>query len=507
VRRALPALAALALTAAPAPAGPKVGVVVGPDAPKPERFAAAELAAQFKLLFDAEVAVADKVPDGVDHLVLVGSPKTNPAVAKAVGDGWPKLTGQGHVVRSAKLGDRPAAVAGGGSPAATVWAAAELAHHFGVRSLPHGDVFPEKPPGLKLDGLDVTLEPAVKIRAWRVFDADPTRFGAWGLDDYGRLLGQLAKLKFNRVVLAIDAEKPPLPLGGRRFPVAGDTPGRKAFRGAKEFENPAAAGKATDADRRAAVADLGKKLAAAAADLGIELDPSDPAPPPAALLPLSLSLPPAALNGDRILVKAVPSSAEVAAYHLSRRAFDPKFAGTDAVAGLLTPGLGAAATERAALAVGLIEEAGALVAKHDPKAADMSPDALVRQLAIAEPPPAWWKDAGKRYADATSEWLRAIRAAFNDPVRPVLLYHAKRCEFAAHYFAALEAARLAGVAKAKGERDAAVAQLEKATESMYAALAALGDVARDPSDRGVIAVLAESAYRPLTAELKAAGKR
>ena len=137
----------------------------------------------------------------------------------------------------------------------------------------------------------------------------------------------------------------------------------------------------------------------------------------------------------------------------------------------------------------------------------MSPDSLVKQLAIGEAPPAWWKDAGKRYADATSEWYRAIRAAFNDPARPALLYHAKRCEFASHYFAALEAARLAGVAKAKGEKDAVVAQLEKATESMYAALTALGDVARDPSDRGLIAVLAESAYRPLTAELKAAGKK
>ena len=64
MRPALPALAALALTVTPALAGPKVGVAVGPDAPKLERLAADEVAAQLKLLFDAEVTVSDKPPAG-----------------------------------------------------------------------------------------------------------------------------------------------------------------------------------------------------------------------------------------------------------------------------------------------------------------------------------------------------------------------------------------------------------------------------------------------------------
>ena len=104
------ALVTLLLAVSPAVAGPKVGVVVGTDAPKLERFAADELAAQLKQLFDAEVTVGDKVPDGVDHFVLVGSPKTNATVAKAVGEKWPKLTEQGHLVRSVTLGDREAVV-------------------------------------------------------------------------------------------------------------------------------------------------------------------------------------------------------------------------------------------------------------------------------------------------------------------------------------------------------------------------------------------------------------
>jgi hypothetical protein len=48
-----------------------------------------------------------------------------------------------------------------------------------------------------------------------------------------------------------------------------------------------------------------------------------------------------------------------------------------------------------------------------------------------------------------------------------------------------------------------VEQLERAVESMYNALSALGEVARDSCDGGVIAVLNEYGYRPLKRELQA----
>ena len=72
--------------------------------------------------------------------------------------------------------------------------------------------------------------------------------------------------------------------------------------------------------------------------------------------------------------------------------------------------------------------------------------------------------------------------------------------------ASIEAVRLAGVAKSKGDKDKLVEQLEKATESMYNAINALGEVAGDNSDRGVIAVLNEYGYRPLKKEFEAAEK-
>ncbi len=489
-------------------AGPKIGVVVGPKAPKLEQLAAEELAAQLKELFEAEVAVVDNIPANVEHLILVGSPATNPAVAKAVGEKWPKLTEQGHLLRSVKLGDRDALVVGGGSPVATLWAAYELGHHFGIRSFLHGDVFPEKAPELKLTGIDAILEPTMKVRAWRVLDENPIGFGAWGIEDYKQLLGQLAKRKFNQIVIGIDSQNAPLPFGGRRFVVAGDTPGRKAFKGAKEFENPATAGKNSDADRKSAIGDLAKKLTNTAAELGITVGTPTPGTlEPLGVLPRGVVLSPEGGHTDSVRVLATPSNAEVFTFDISRRAFDAKLSSKKSLSDLFTPVLGPLSTERVVLGFDLIDQAAALIAKHDPKAIAVSPGSIAKQLKSADAPPEWWKEAGKLYAGAMNEMYRGIRATYNDAARPELLYHAKRCEFAVHYFAALESARLAGVANAKSEKETQVSQMEKATESLYNALTALGDVARDPTDRGVIAVLAEDDYRPLKNALKEAEKK
>ena len=67
----------------------------------------------------------------------------------------------------------------------------------------------------------------------------------------------------------------------------------------------------------------------------------------------------------------------------------------------------------------------------------------------------------------------------------------------------VEAVRKAGIAKAKGDRETQLAELEKAVESLHTALNALAAVARSNSDRGVIAVLNEYGYRPLKKELEA----
>jgi hypothetical protein len=75
-------------------------------------------------------------------------------------------------------------------------------------------------------------------------------------------------------------------------------------------------------------------------------------------------------------------------------------------------------------------------------------------------------------------------------------------EFAYEYMNSIERVQAAGEAKRSGDAEAQLTHLEAAVEAMYNALHALGEVAADQSDRGVIAVLAEYGYRPLVAEFE-----
>ena len=86
-------------------------------------------------------------------------------------------------------------------------------------------------------------------------------------------------------------------------------------------------------------------------------------------------------------------------------------------------------------------------------------------------------------------------------VRPMLVYHAKRLEFALGFLGALEAVALAEQAREKGNRKMRIEPLEKAIESIYNGLEAYGEVASDPGDRAAIAVL-NTGYRTLKADLE-----
>ena len=187
---------------------PAVTVVVGPEAPKLERYAADELSAQFQQLFDAEVTIADSQPGDAKNVILLGSPATNPAINA---DHWPtELSDQGHILKNIREGDDGAEqlIVGGGSPVATLWAVYELGHHFGMRYLLHGDFAPIDKPEFSLAKLDITLEPNLEVRAWRTIDSGAAGQESWGLADHEKLIRQLAKLKFNHITLVIHPWQP-----------------------------------------------------------------------------------------------------------------------------------------------------------------------------------------------------------------------------------------------------------------------------------------------------------
>ena len=234
-----------------------VAVIVGKAAPQLEQFAASELSKQFGQLFDVNVKVVNALPQEASTLVLIGSPQTNPAVAAIIGENWPKLSEQGMVLRTISDKDETVLIVGGGSPQATLWAVYELGYRLGIRYLLSEDVFPGQQ-AFQLESYDVVLEPELRRRTWRTINDFAIGPESWPLADHKRLLGQLAKQKFNHLMLSVYPWQPfvhyeaggvkkqtALLWYGEKYFLERDAPGRTALRGAAEFQNPDFANKNT----------------------------------------------------------------------------------------------------------------------------------------------------------------------------------------------------------------------------------------------------------------------
>lgn len=706
---------------------PRISILSGTDAHAPlDILAQTELSALLKELFGASVVGGDyETKDKDIHLILLGNPQSNPYIKKEFGKRWPKLSDQGQLIRSITYKGRPALVVGGGSPVATLWAVYELGHRFGIRYLLTGDHYPVEKPALKLDGFDILMEPTLRTRTWRTVNDFAIGPESWGLEEQRRLITQLAKLKFNRVMLAFYPWQPFVHFEfkgvkkstgvlwyGWKYPVDGDTAGRAAFRGAKVFDNPDFAGKNTYEERTAAGVALNRGIIDAAHQLGMttaiaisplefpkefaevlpgakvlyslekmvvgpgaKQPPDDPLlmdlvktqiraylstypkidalyltmpefpewqehyeqawknldaragiskivsleklteaaskrkliasgqrgiqslrgnlvaldffhrlfgdadlfkrpdgvkveanlievdpalyPVLDKILPANTSMlhfvdytarrvaenkelldqvPAKKVKSDLILTLAddnvgvlpqlttghlhtlvtqlrklgwngfssrywIVGDLDPAAYYLSRASFDAKVTPQSAYEEMITAMCGDGVAERVMKGMEMIEKATSVIDEHDIGFTFPVPGVVMKHFAAKDPPPEWWKEVRTLYLGAMDEYYRGITRA-RQGARPWLLYHAKRLEFAFEYLNSIEAVRLAGVAKAKGNQDEVITQLEKAIESMYNALNAYGEVARDNCDRGVIAVLNEYGYRALKKELE-----
>jgi len=267
-----------------ASAADSVTVIVAKNAPELEQFAARELSTQFKRLFDANVNLTSDVPNDAGPFVLLGSPKTNPAINVVLSDKWPEVSDQGVVLRSVRHKDKQALVVGGGSPAATLWAVYELGYRFGVRYLLREDIYPNTPIPLQLDDFDTVEEPELRTRTWRTVNDFPIGPESWPLKDHKRLLGQLAKLKFNSAMLSVYPWQPfvhyefngvkkqtAMLWFGEEYPIPRDAPGRTALGGASVFENSDFAGLKTYEEMTAAGIKHARGIIAEAHRLGMSV--------------------------------------------------------------------------------------------------------------------------------------------------------------------------------------------------------------------------------------------
>ncbi len=273
---------------------------------------------------------------------------------------------------------------------------------------------------------------------WNGYTGNAMGQEAWSAADLDARLEQLKTLGYSAV--AIPAKLSPF----RPIRVDGDTAGRKAFLGAVTWENP----------NLEAITGYFRKRAV---ELGFEVITAEPAP--TSVLPQN----------------PFPDEGSLSAY--------------------VTPLCGEGVAERMWLGFLEMAQAEALIARHDPALGLPEADMLTRYCERGAAAPAWLPQIKTHYLNAMNEMYRANTRA-REGSRQFTLYHAKRLESAFHWITGIEHLH------SNGEDAATHAEsLEAALESIYTAINAWSDVARDASDRGAIALLNEHGYRPLRERL------
>ena len=229
----------------------QVAVIVSEDAPELEHFAAEQLCDYLEKLFGVQTRPASNVSAEAKVLFLVGNLDIDGTGQQGTeGTRFPPVSEQGFILRRIQFQGCPSLVIRGGSPRATLWAVYELVERWGVRFLLHGDVLPA-PCTFHLPDLDVVMEPTLPVRQWRVINDFACGPESWGMEDYRSVLDQLAKLKFNRILLSVWPWQPFLHYevkGVKResatlwfdfhYPITDDMVGRHLFGNEEEFWNP-----------------------------------------------------------------------------------------------------------------------------------------------------------------------------------------------------------------------------------------------------------------------------
>ncbi len=230
---------------------PQVAVIVSGNAPELEHFAAEQLCDYLEILFGVETRPVSDVSTEAEVLFLVGNLNIDVTGQETKERSpFPSLNEQGFILRRVQFRGRPSVMVRGGCPRATLWAVYELVERWGVRYLLHGDVLPA-PSTFHLPDLDLVMEPTLSVRQWRVINDFACGPESWGMGDYRPVLDQLAKLKFNRILLSIWPWQPFLHYeikGVKRnsatlwfdfhYPITDDMVGRDLFGDEDEFWNP-----------------------------------------------------------------------------------------------------------------------------------------------------------------------------------------------------------------------------------------------------------------------------
>jgi len=197
----------------------------------------------------------------------------------------------------------------------------------------------------------------------------------------------------------------------------------------------------------------------------------------------------------------IPGELDSTVHYLSRASWDPKTTRVSAHHDLWEGILGnRAGSERLLIGWNHLEDATHTLDKNAIGFGFPVPGMFLKHNSPGEPPK-WFNDVNEHYTQWMIELYRVQGAPlYRNGSKQLLFYYAKRSEFNVAYLGAVKSLKAAATARKAKDLDMAIEQMETAMDQLNGAMTSLADVAQGQSDRGLIATLANFAYRPLVAE-------
>jgi len=227
-----------------------LSILLPSEAEAVEIYAAEELRKYLLQIHEIAASIVSRDADSFDGpTIVLGDPSRHPALAdEGLVASVPSV--DGFSIRTSKLNPSILMITGDNGRG-TLFGVYELVESWGVLFLLSGDVLPENPKPLRLDGFDLRRESAYPFRAVRPMANLPEGSAAWSLREFTEFIDQMARMKFNAFVFVIMESGPWLdyefrgmerPAGnifyGYRFPIDEGFIGSELFGGASEYYSP-----------------------------------------------------------------------------------------------------------------------------------------------------------------------------------------------------------------------------------------------------------------------------
>ncbi len=178
-------------------------IVRGEAAGDLARYGATELQKYLRILSGAEIPIVTDAeisaqPAG-QSLILIGGPDSNRGIRAAQWANFENLKPEGFVIKTGRLNNRSAVVVGGIDDASALYGAYDLIEQLGVTFELTQDIIPEARADLAIPPLDLRKEPAFARRGFLLQDGGYENLSMFSLQDYMKLIDQMAKMKCNYI--------------------------------------------------------------------------------------------------------------------------------------------------------------------------------------------------------------------------------------------------------------------------------------------------------------------